>query len=164
MPKGNKYPAIVDAASLQKAQKASTDFKIALDFIPHITPDVLTSATITESRLPLADKALEVALAAPDVMRKSFDPQNLTDKLAYYRALVKMRNDIQTADVRFKNALNALGADIMVEVSHIHTDVEKDNGETMDLGQMRTDLHAYYAHPGARKGKGDDEDKDKKNE
>ncbi|WP_210516211.1 hypothetical protein [Hymenobacter terricola] len=149
MPKGSNYPGVVDAASLQKAQKATADFKKSLDFVPNLGPDVLTSATITPERLPLADKALEVALAAPDVMRRAFDPQRLTDKLAYYRALNGLRNDLATADKKLKNALNVLGADMMFDIGHIHHDIEEDNGETVDLGPMRAQLHDYYTHDGA---------------
>jgi len=149
MSKGANYPGTVDATSLQKAQKATADFKKSLDFIPNLGPDVLTSATITPERLPLADKALEVALAAPDVMRRTFDPQRLTDKLAYYRALNGLRGDLATADKKLKNALNVLGSDMMFDIGHIHHDVEEDNGETVDLGPLRTQLHAYYTHPGA---------------
>ena len=47
MSKGNNYPAAVDAAAMQKAQKASNDFKKALDFIHNMSPDLLTSATIS---------------------------------------------------------------------------------------------------------------------
>lgn len=151
MPKGNNYPAAVDAAALQKAQKASADLTKSLDFIPNLGPDVLTSATITPERLPLADKAIEVALAAPDTMRRTFDPQRLIDKLAYYRALAKLRGDLATADTKLKNALNVLGSDMMFDIGHIHEDVEKDNGETIDLGPLRAQLHDYYTHPGARK-------------
>ena len=149
MPKGSNYPGVVDAATIQQAQKASADVKKMFGFLPNVSPDLLTSATITPERLPLADKALEVALAAPDVMRRNFDPQRLTDNLACYRALAKLREDVRTAGEKIKNAINALGADMMVDISHIHADVEKDNGESIDLGPLRTQLHDYYTHPGA---------------
>ena len=150
MPKGSNYPGVVDATTIQKAQKASADVKKMLDFLPDVSPDLLTSASITPERLPLADKALEVALAAPDVMRRNFDPQRLTDNLACYRALAKLRDDLKTAGEKIKNAINALGADMMFDIGHIHADVEKDNGESVDLGPLRAELHDYYTHPGAR--------------
>ncbi|WP_201981703.1 hypothetical protein [Hymenobacter rubidus] len=154
MPKDTNYPAAVDAAALQKAQKASADLAESLHFIPNLEPDVLTSATIIPERLPLADKAIEVALAAPDVMRRAFDPQRLIDKLAYYRALAKLRGDLATADTKLKNALNVRGSDMMYDIGHVHEDVEKDNGETIDLGPCApscTTTTPTYTHPGARK-------------
>ena len=150
MPKGNNYPAAVDAAAMQKAQKASADFKKALDFIPNMSPDLLTSATIAPERLALADKAVEAAAAAPDVMRRAFTPQRLVDKLAYYRQLNAIRQELATADTRLKNALNVLGSDMMFDIGNIHEDIEKDNGETVDLGPLRAQLHDFYTHPGAR--------------
>ena len=149
--KGNNYPAAVDAAAMQKAQKASADFKKALDFVPNMGPDLITSATITPVRLALADKAVEVAAAAPEVLRKSLDPQRLVNKLAYYRQLSALRQDLATADTKLKNALIVLGSDMMFDIGNIHEDIEKDNGETIDLGPLRTQLHDFYTHPGARK-------------
>lgn len=151
MPKGNNYPTPVDAAAMQKAQKASTDFRKALDFVPNLGPDLLTSATIAPERLALADKAVEVATAAPDVLRRSLDPQRLVDKLAYYRQLNALRQDLATADTKLKNALNVLGSDMLFDLGNIHEDVEKDNGETVDLGPLRAQLHDFHTHPGARK-------------
>lgn len=67
MSKGNNYPAHEAAAQLDKA----------LAFVPNLGPDMLTTATLTPERLGLADKAAEVAAAAPDVMRRTFDPSAL---------------------------------------------------------------------------------------
>ncbi|MGI4760777.1 MAG: hypothetical protein ACRYF0_08730 [Janthinobacterium lividum] len=85
MPKGDNYPAPVGPADLKTAHEAAAQLDKALAFVPNLGPDVLTSATLSPERLGLADKAAEVAAAAPDVMRRTFDPQRLTTKLAYYR-------------------------------------------------------------------------------
>jgi hypothetical protein len=151
MPKGNNYPTAVDATAMTKAQQASTALKKALDFVPNLGPDLLTSATIAPERLALADKAVEVAAAAPNVMRRGFDPDRLVSKLAYYRQLNALRSELATADTKLKNALNVLGSDMLFDIGNIHEDVEKDNGETLDLGPLRADLHEYYARPNARK-------------
>ena len=151
MPKGNNYPATVGPADLHTAQAAATALETALAFVPNLGPDVLTSATITPERLGLADKAAQVAAAAPEVMRRSFQPQRLTDKLAYYRQLASLRATLAKADQKLANALNVLGSDMMFDIGNIHEDVEKDNGETVDLGPLRTELHDYYTHPAARK-------------
>lgn len=151
MPKGNNYPAPIGPADLQTAHEAAAQLDKALAFVPNLGPDVLTSATISPERLGLADKAAEVAAAAPEVMRRAFDPQRLTTKLAYYRQLAALRTTLAKADQKLANALNVLGSDMLFDIGNIHEDVEKDNGETVDLGPLRAELHAYYTHPGARK-------------
>ena len=85
--KGNNYPAAVDAAAMQKAQKASADFKKALDFVPNMGPDLLTSATIAPERLALADKAVEVAAVAPEVqlLRANLPPARWACQPVYGR-------------------------------------------------------------------------------
>ena len=42
-----------------------------------------------------------------------------------------------------------LGSDIYLDVNNAHGHIEKDNGETQDLGQLRHDIKAYYTRPGA---------------
>lgn len=153
MPKGNNYPAALDAADLQHAQQAAAQLEAALAFVPNLGPDVLTTATISPERLPLADKAAQVAAAAPDVMRRSFQPERLSGKLAAYRQLAALRATLAKADQKLANALNVLGSDMLFDIGNIHEDVEKDNGETVDLGSLRAELHDYYVHPGARKAK-----------
>lgn len=118
--------------------------------MPHFGPDVLTSATITPERLALADKAAEVAAAAPTVMRRSFDPARLPAKLAAFRQLAALRDALTLADRKLANALNVLGSDMLFDIGNIHEDVEKDNGETVQLGALRTQLHDYYRRPAAK--------------
>lgn len=154
MPKGNNYPtATSEAADLQHAQQAAAQLETALAFVPNFGPDVLSTATITPERLPLADKAAQVAAAAPDLMRRSFQPERLSGKLVAYRQLAALRATLAKADQKLANALNVLGSDILFDSGNIHEDVEKDNGETLDLGSLRAELHTYYTHPGARKAK-----------
>ncbi len=155
MPKGNNYPATVNAAALAQASKATADLKKALAFVPNLSTDVKSTASISPERLGLADKAIEVAAAAPEILRKALDPQRLIDKTAYYRALNGLENELNTQLTKLQNARNVLGADMMFDIGNIHEDVETDNGETVDLGPLRAELHDYYIHPKARKkGKG----------
>lgn len=149
MPKGNNYPTTPGSDELQQARQAAAQLEQALAFVPNFGPDVLTSATITPERLALADKAAEVAAAAPTIMRRSLDPARLPAKLAAYRQLAALRTALARADQRLANALNVLGADMLFDIGNIHEDVEKDNGETVDLGSLRTELHDYYRRPGA---------------
>ncbi len=149
MPKGNNYPTLPTAAEVAQLQQALGQLEAALAAVPNFGPDVLTSASLSPERLPLADKAAEVAAAAPAVMRRSHDAARLPAKLAAYRQLVALRNALGRADQKLANALNVLGADMVFDIGNIHEDVEKDNGETVDLGPLRTELHEYYRHPGA---------------
>ena len=149
MPKGNNYPTLPTAAEVAQAQQALAQLDTALGAVPNFGPDVLTSATLTPERLGLADKAAEVAAAAPDIMRRSFDAARLPAKLAAYRQLAALRAALGRADQKLANALNVLGADMLFDIGNIHEDVEKENGETIDLGALRTELHAYYRRPGA---------------
>jgi hypothetical protein len=151
MAKGNNYPAAVAQAMAQQAETAIHTLESALSAVPDLGPDVLSKATITPERLPLADLALQAANLAPDVMRRSFDPARLTGKLAAYRLLLGLLNRLLLLVEKLRNALNVLGSDIIFDVNNIHEDIEKDNGETQDLGQLRGHIHAYYERPGGRK-------------
>lgn len=148
MPKGNNYPTPPTAAEVAQLQQALGQLDAALAAVPNFGPDVLTSATIAPERLALADKAAEVA-AAPVIMRRTFDAPRLPAKLAAYRQLAAARGALARADQKLANALNVLGADMLFDIGNIHEDVEKDNGETVDLGPLRTELHEYYRRPGA---------------
>ena len=149
MSKGNNYLAPPTAADVAPMQQALTQLDAALAAVPNFGPDVLTSATIAPERLALADKAIEVAAAAPIIMRRTFDAPRLPAKLAAYRQLAALRGALARADQKLANALNVLGADMLFDIGNIHEDVEKDNGETVDLGLLRTELHEYYRRPGA---------------
>jgi hypothetical protein len=148
MPKGNNYPATVEAAQVQAATEAFSKAAEALNFIPNLGPDVKTTASISPERLPLADLAVRAAAAAPDVMRKSFKPEALQAKLAAYRLLVGLLGQLETLVKRLQNALNVLGGDIRFMVDNVHEDIEKDNGETQDLGELRKQIHDYYKREG----------------
>lgn len=148
MPKGNNYPAAVEAAKATAAAEAFKKAAEALDFIPNLGPDVKTSATITPERLPLADLAVQAATEAPDVMRKGFKLDVLQAKLVAYRVLADLLNKLEPIMKRLQNALNVLGSDIRFMVDNVHEDIEKDNGETQDLGELRTKINVYYKRPG----------------
>jgi len=150
MPKGNNYPALPTAAEVAQLQQALAQLDAALAAVPSVGPDVLTTATLTPERLPLADKAAAVAAAAPTVMRRTFDAARLPAKLAGYRQLDALRATLVRAEQKLANALNVLGSDMLFDIGNIHEDVEKDNGETIDLGPLRTELHDYYRRPAAK--------------
>jgi len=150
MAKGNNYPAAVDTANTTQALTAIQSLATAISFIPNLGPDVKTTASITPERLPLADLAVQAATEAPNVMRKSFSLPTLQAKLAAYRALVGLLGRIEPIYQRIRNGVNVLGSDIRFMVDNVHADIEKDNGETQDLGQLRADIHAYYERPGGR--------------
>lgn len=150
MAKGNNYPAPVTTADGQQVKTAITALKTALGFVPNLGPDVLTTASLSPERLPLADLAVQAAAEAPDMMRKSFNPATLQAKLAAYRTLLELLNQLEPVHERLRNAVNVLGGDIRFLVDNVHEDIEKDKGETQDLGQLRADIHAYYVRPGGR--------------
>lgn len=149
MPKGNNYPTAVADADITAAATALGQLKTKLAFIPKLGPDVQTTATISPERLPLADLAVKAATVGADAMRKSCDPAVLTEKIAAYRRLRTLVPDLDAIHELMHNALNVLGSDILFAVNNIHEDIEKDNGETIDLGDTRREINAYY-----RKGTG----------
>lgn len=65
------------AAEITQLQQTLAQLSTALAAVPNFGPNVLTSATIAPERLALADKAAEVAAAAPTVMRRSYDAARL---------------------------------------------------------------------------------------
>ena len=71
--------------------------------------------------------------------------------VAAYRALNNLLGALEPEIKRLENALNVLGSDIRFDVDNVHEDIETDNGETQDLGQLRKDIVAYYARPAAKK-------------
>ncbi|GAA3919732.1 hypothetical protein [Hymenobacter algoricola] len=154
MPKGNNFTAPITEADLTAARAAIKALQGKLAFVPQQPESLLTSATISPERLPLADLVLQAAEQAPDVLRKTTDAEQLRTKVASYRALVALRNHLGTELTRLDNALNVLGSDVFFQVNNIHEDIEKDKGETTDLGELRQQINAYYARPGARKGGG----------
>lgn len=154
MPKGNNYTALPTEAQLAEVIAAAKALEQKLNaVVPQQPNDLLTSATITPERLPLADLALQVADKEPNIIRRATDIEQFRAKLALYRQLNSLLGDLQTKGTRLENALNVLGSDLVFAANNIHEDVEKDNGETADLGQLRQDLHAYYERPNARKEK-----------
>ena len=148
MPKGDNYPASVEAAKATAATTAIKQVGTALDFIPNLGPDVKTTASMTPERLPLADLVVQAAAEAPDMMRRSFKLDVLKAKLAAYRVLVGLLAQLEPIFQRLQNAVNVLGADIRFMVDNVHEDIEKDNGETQDLGELRTKINAYYKRSG----------------
>ncbi|WP_400193153.1 hypothetical protein [Hymenobacter sp. B81] len=151
MPKGNHFTAAVAANNVTAAGQSIKDLQSALSFVPQQPVSLLTSATISPERLPLADAALQAAEQAPDVMRKSTNPEQLRAKIVAYRHLHTLRNQLQPELTRLDNALNVLGSDIIFQVNNIHEDIKKDNGETADLGELRQQVAAYYAKSNTRK-------------
>ncbi|MCR5888462.1 hypothetical protein LRS06_11930 [Hymenobacter sp. J193] len=152
MPKGNNFTAPLAEADLTAARTAIKALATKLAFVPQQPESLLTSATISPERLPLADLALQAADQAPEVLRKTATPDALRAKVASYRALAALRNQLAAELTRLDNALNVLGSDVFFQVNNIHEDVEKDKGETVDLGELRQQIHAYYIRPGGRKG------------
>jgi hypothetical protein len=144
MPKGNNYAATVEAAKATAATAAFKKAAEALDFIPNLGPDVKTTASISPERLPLADLAVQAATEAPTVMRNSFKLDVLQAKVAAYRVLAGLLGQLEPIMKRLQNALNVLGSDIRFIVDNVHEDIERDNGETQDLGELRTKINAYY--------------------
>ncbi|WP_133256977.1 hypothetical protein [Hymenobacter edaphi] len=140
MPKGNQFTASLAAAELTAARAAVKALQGKLAFVPQQPESLLTSATISPERLPLADLALQAA-----------DAELLRAKIAGYRALVALRNQLAPELTRLDNALNVLGSDILFHVNNVHADSEAGKGETTGLGQLRQDINAYYAKPNARK-------------
>ena len=151
MAKGNNYSAPVAAADLTAAATALGALKTKLGFIPKFGPDVITTATISPERLPMADLAVKVATTGADAMRKSCDPTALAEKIAIYRALRTLVPDIDFIHELVHNGLNVVGSDIVFVANNIHEDLEKDNGETVDLGDTRREFHEYF-----RRNKGGD--------
>ncbi len=151
MPKGNNFTAVITEAQLTEAKAAIQNLTQKLTVVPQQPENLLTSATISAERLPLADLALQVADKEPSLLRRSADPERLRAQLALYRQLNTLQGQLQVESKRLENALNVLGSDILFAANNIHEDVETDNGETVDLGTLRQDLHAYYERPGARK-------------
>ena len=152
MPKGNNFIAPLAAADFAAAHAAIDALRAKLAFVPQQPSTLLTSATISPERLPLADLAVKAAEQAPDLMRRSIDAARLRGKVAAYRALADLLGALEPEVKRLENALNVLGSDIRFDADNVHEDIEKDNGETQDLGPLRKDIAAYYAHPAARKG------------
>ena len=154
MPKGNNFTAPLAPADFTAARTAVQGLHARLAFVPQQPESLLTSATISPERLPLADLALKAADQAPDLMRHAFDVERLRAKLATYRSLDDLRGLVTAEVKRLENALNVLGSDIRFDVDNVHEDIEKDNGETQNLGQLRKDIVAYYARPNGKGGKG----------
>lgn len=150
MPKGTNFTAPLDAAGFAAARAAVQALHAALAFVPQQPENLLTTATISPERLPLADLALQAADQAPNLMRRSLDAARLRTKVAAYRELAALLGAVQPEIKRLENALNVLGSDIRFDVDNIHEDIEKDNGETQDLGPLRQAIVAYYARPGAK--------------
>jgi hypothetical protein len=161
MPKGNQFTAALADTDVTAARTAIKALQAKMTFVPQQPESLLTSATISPERLPLADLALDAAEQAPGIMRKAADPEQLRSKIAGYRALVALRNQLAPELTRLDNALNVLGSDILYHVNNVHADIEADKGETTALGQLRQDINAYYARPGARKGAKGGQDKPK---
>ncbi|PJJ53203.1 hypothetical protein [Hymenobacter chitinivorans] len=151
MPKGNNFPAVLADAELTGARAAIKALQGKLAFVPQQPESLLTSATISAERLPLADLALQAAEQAPDIMRKAADPELLRSKIEQFRALTALRNQLAPELTRLDNAVNVLGSDILFHVNNVHADIESDKGENVDLGELRQDINAYYARPAARK-------------
>ena len=151
MPKGNNFTAPLAAADFAAAHTAVAALRAKLAFVPQQPSTLLTSASISPERLPLADLAVKAAEQAPDLMRRSIDAARLRAKIVAYRALTDLLGELEPEVKRLENALNVLGSDIRFDVDNVHEDIEKDNGETQDLGQLRKDIVAYYARPGAKK-------------
>ena len=151
MPTGKNFTNPAAEADLTAARTALQNLQTKLAFVPRLPQELITSATMTPERLPLADLALQAADQDPDVMRKSCDPEQLRTRLAAYRGLHALRNQLEPELKRLDNALNVLGSDILFHVNNIHEDIEKDKGESTTLGELRQQINAYYARPGARK-------------
>lgn len=150
MPKGNNFTASPAAADFTAAHAAVEALRAKLAFVPQLPSTLLTSATISPERLPLADLAVKAAEQAPDVMRRSIDAPRLRAKIVTYRQFDDLLTEMRTEVKRVENALNVLGSDIRFDVDNVHEDIETDNGETQDLGPLRKDIMAYYARPGAK--------------
>lgn len=153
MPKGNNFPVVLAEAELTSAHAAIKALQSKLAFVPQQSGSLLTSATISAERLPLADLALQAAEQAPGIMRKAADPELLRSKIVDFRALAGLRNQLALELDHLDNAINVLGSDILFHVNNVHADIENDKGENVDLGDLRQDINAYYAKPNAGKGK-----------
>ncbi|TGE21557.1 hypothetical protein E5K00_14840 [Hymenobacter aquaticus] len=152
MPKGNNFLAPVAETDAAAARAAIKALQGKLAFVPQQPESLLTPATISSERLPLADLALQAAEQAPNIMRKAADPELLRAKIEGYRALAVLRNMLAPELTRLDNAINVLGSDILFHVNNVHADIESDKGENVDLGELRQSINAYYAKPGNRKG------------
>lgn len=151
VPKGNQFSPLPTDAQLIAVESAAKATEVALGFLPHIGPDVITTATITPERLPLADACLKAADLAPSVTRKAFDRDRFAGRIGAYRRLFGIYTVVARLLTTIERALNALGADILFDCNNIHEDIEKDNNETADLGPLRQDINNYYRRPGAGK-------------
>jgi hypothetical protein len=151
MPKGNNFTALITEADLTAARTAARALHAKLSFVPQQPATLLTSATISAERLPLAKLALQAADQDPDVMRKTCDPDALRTKIRAFEELVALRNTVQPDVQLLDNAINVLGSDILFMTNNIHEDIEKDKGESSMLGELRPKINAYYARPNARK-------------
>jgi hypothetical protein len=147
MPKGNNFTAPITAADLAAATAAADDLHNALAFVPKQPATLLTSATISLERLPLAKLALEAAELEPDVMRKSCKPDVLRAKIKAFEALSTLRHKMRHDEELLDNAINVLGSDILFGTNNIHEDIETDKGETGSLGELRQQINVYYARP-----------------
>ena len=151
MPKGNNFAASLPDSDITSARAAIKALQAKLAFVPQQPAELISSTTISAERLPLADLALQAAEQDPDVMRKTCNPEQLRLKIAAYRDLTALRNQLEPELQRLTNAINVLGSDILFQVNNVHEDIEKDKGETTTLGELRQKINAYYARPGGRK-------------
>lgn len=116
------------AADFTAAHTAVAALRAKLAFVPQQPSTLLTSATISPERLPLADLAVKAAKQAPDLMRRSIDTARLRAKIVAYRALTDLLGELEPEIKRLENALNVLGSDIRFDVDNVHEDSETDNG------------------------------------
>ena len=152
----SRYSAALPTAAQLTARGAAQDAtKTALDALPFIPEDQRTSTVLSPERLPLADKCIEAAELVPTVMRRSLDLPRLKDRLAVLKELFKRRNAMAQNMARLDGAINALSADVRFDVDNVHEDVQKDKGETADLGPLGDEIHDYYERPGARGPRGE---------
>jgi len=152
MPKGNNFTAPITEADLTGARTAAKALHAKLSFVPQQPASLLTSATISAERLPLAKLALEAADLDPNVMRKNCDPEALRTKVEAFEKLLVLRNTIESDVQLLDNAINVLGSDVLFMTNNIHEDIEKDKGESSILGELRQKINAYYARPRGGKG------------
>ena len=145
--------ALPTAAQLAALATATDATKAALAVLPQIPDDQRTTTVLTAERLPLAEKCLQAAELVPNVMRRTLDLPRLQARYDTLQALFKRRTAMEQLLARLDGAINALSADVRFDVDNIHEDVEKDNGETADLGPLRAEIHDFYERPGARKPK-----------
>jgi hypothetical protein len=151
MPKGNNFTAPITEDDLAAARSAAKALHGKLRFVPQQPATLLTSATMSPERLPLAKLALQAADQDPDVMRKTCAPDALRAKISAFKALTMLRNSIQPDVQLLDNAINVLDSNILFMTNNIHEDIEKDKGESSVLGELRPKINAYYARPNARK-------------